>query len=70
MAVRTLNEFLAHSKEKDVSPDPFELENPHLLEVRLDGMVWSKAGAMVARVMATGAPATSRAASSSLSLNS
>ncbi|MFL7978594.1 AIM24 family protein, partial [Xanthomonas vasicola] len=49
MAVRTLNEFLAHSKEKDVSPDPFELENPHLLEVRLNGMVWSKAGAMVAR---------------------
>lgn len=49
MAVRTLNEFLAHSREKDVSPDPFELENPHLLEVRLNGMVWSKAGAMVAR---------------------
>lgn len=45
----TLNEFLAHSREKDVSPDPFELENPHLLEVRLNGMVWSKAGAMVAR---------------------
>ena len=49
MAVQTLQEFLAASKEKDASPEAFELENPHLLEVRLNGLVWAKAGAMVAR---------------------
>lgn len=50
MAVQTLQEFLSHSKEKDASGDAFELESSHLLEVRLDGgLVWAKAGAMVAR---------------------
>lgn len=49
MSVRTLAEFLSTSREKDASPDAFELESPHLLEVRLDGLVWAKAGAMVAR---------------------
>lgn len=49
MSVRTLQEFLASSKEKDVSADAFELESPHLLEVRVDGLVWAKAGSMVAR---------------------
>lgn len=49
MSVRTLQEFLASSREKDVGSDAFELESPHMLEVRLNGMVWAKAGAMVAR---------------------
>ena len=49
MSVRTLAEFLSTSREKDASADAFELESPHLLEVRLDGLVWAKAGAMVAR---------------------
>lgn len=49
MGISTLQEFLASSKEKDVGSDAFELESPHLLEVRLDGMVWAKAGSMVAR---------------------
>ncbi|MCL1633169.1 AIM24 family protein [Luteimonas sp. SX5] len=49
MAVQSLQEFLAASKEKDVSSEAFELENPHLLEVRVDGLVWAKSGAMVAR---------------------
>ncbi|MBN6104888.1 AIM24 family protein [Xanthomonas sp. CFBP 8703] len=49
MSVRTLAEFLSASREKDASADAFELESPHLLEVRLDGLVWAKAGAMVAR---------------------
>ena len=49
MSVRTLQEFLASSKEKDVSVDAFELESPHLLEVRVNGLVWAKAGSMVAR---------------------
>jgi len=49
MAVQSLQQFLAHSKEKDASGEAFELENPHLLEVRLNGLVWAKSGAMVAR---------------------
>lgn len=49
MSVRSLQEFLASSREKDVGNDAFELESPHMLEVRLAGMVWAKAGSMVAR---------------------
>lgn len=49
MPVKTVAEFVAAYKEKDVSAEAFELENPYLLEVRLNGLVWAKAGAMVAR---------------------
>ena len=49
MAVKTLQEFIAGSREKDETAEAFELESPYMLEVRLDGMVWAKAGAMVAR---------------------
>ncbi|PPU97462.1 hypothetical protein XhyaCFBP1156_10720 [Xanthomonas hyacinthi] len=48
MSVCILAEFLS-ARAKDASADAFELESPHLLEVRLDGRVWAKAGAMVAR---------------------
>lgn len=50
MAVKTLSEFLSSTREKDLGADAFELESPHLLEVRVDGLVWAKAGAMVARL--------------------
>jgi len=49
MAVKSLQEFLASTHEKDVSADAFELESPHMLEIRVNGMVWAKAGSMVAR---------------------
>ena len=49
MAIQSLQDFLSRSKEKDASAEAFELESPYMLEVRLDGMVWAKAGAMVAR---------------------
>ncbi len=49
MAVKSLKEFLAATEEKDLSADAFELESPHMLEVRVDGRVWAKSGAMVAR---------------------
>ena len=49
MGAQTLNEFLAASKEKDATNEGFELESPHMLEVRLNGLVWAKAGSMVAR---------------------
>lgn len=49
MPARTLAEFIAAYKEEDVTSEAFELENDRLLEVRLNGSVWAKAGAMVAR---------------------
>ena len=49
MPVKTVSEFIDAYQEKDVSSEAFELENPYLLEVRLNGLVWAKAGAMVAR---------------------
>lgn len=49
MTIKTLDQFLSSTGEKDLSAEAFELENPHLLEVRVNGLVWSKAGAMVAR---------------------
>ena len=48
MAIKTLNQFLADSAQKDASPDAFELENPRMLEIRLKGRTWTKAGSMVA----------------------
>lgn len=49
MAVETLQEFITGTRERDATGEAFELESPHLLEVRLNGLVWAKAGAMVAR---------------------
>ena len=49
MPVKTVTEFIDAYQEKDVSAEAFELENDHLLEVRLNGLVWAKSGAMVAR---------------------
>jgi uncharacterized protein (AIM24 family) len=48
MAIKSLKEFLDTSEQKDLSPEAFELESSHLLEVKLNGRVWSKAGSMVA----------------------
>lgn len=48
MAIKSLNEFLDASVQKDLSPEVFELESAHLLEIKLNGRVWSKAGSMVA----------------------
>ena len=48
MPIHSVSEFLATSTQKDLSGDPFELESSHLLEVKLDGRVWAKAGSMVA----------------------
>lgn len=50
MSVRTVQEFLDSSIEQDRGSGTFELESAHLLEVRLDGLVWAKAGSMVARI--------------------
>ena len=43
-----LNEFIEQTSQKNRSEGLFELENERLLEVNLDGLVWTKMGAMVA----------------------
>jgi uncharacterized protein (AIM24 family) len=50
MAIKSLQEFIATSEQKDASTESFELESSHLLEVKLKGRVWSTAGSMVAYV--------------------
>ncbi len=43
-----LNEFIEQTSQKDRGEGLFELENERLLEVNLDGLVWTKMGGMVA----------------------
>ena len=44
----TLEEFLIATAERDRPGDVFELESHRMLEVNVNGRVWSKLGAMVA----------------------
>jgi uncharacterized protein (AIM24 family) len=48
VAIKTVADFLAATAQRDASGEPFELESAYLLEVRLAGRVWAKAGSMVA----------------------
>ena len=50
MSRYSLDEFIQQSQQQDRGEGLFELESPRFLEVNLDGMVWMKAGAMVAYV--------------------
>jgi uncharacterized protein (AIM24 family) len=44
----TIAQFLAATSEKDHPGDVFELESTSMLEVHVNGRIWSKLGAMVA----------------------
>jgi uncharacterized protein (AIM24 family) len=44
----TLTEFLQETEQKDLQQGVFELENERLLEINLNGLVWTKKGSMVA----------------------
>ncbi len=44
----SLNEFLNASAQQDRGQGIFELETPRLLELNLDGTIWTKLGSMVA----------------------
>ena len=44
----TLDEFMAKTAERDRGEGLFELESDRMLEVNLDGTVWTKKGAMIA----------------------
>ncbi len=46
----TLDDFLKKSAEQNLGQGTFELENPRMLEVNLNGEIWTKMGSMVAYV--------------------
>jgi uncharacterized protein (AIM24 family) len=48
MTVRSVTEFVQATAQDDAAHQPFQLENPYLLEVNLNGRVWARAGAMIA----------------------
>ncbi len=48
MAKYTVDEFIRTTGQKDHGEGVFELENQRLLEINLDGQVWTKTGSMVA----------------------
>lgn len=48
MSRYSLEEFVSSTSEKDHGQGFFELESSRILEVDLDGMVWTKMGAMIA----------------------
>jgi uncharacterized protein (AIM24 family) len=49
MSITSVQDFLQQSVQRDHGNEAFELENAHLLEVKVDGRVWAKAGSMVAQ---------------------
>jgi uncharacterized protein (AIM24 family) len=50
MARYTIQEFIEQTRQRDRGEGLFELESPRLLEVNLNGMVWTKMGSMVSYV--------------------
>lgn len=47
MEYNSLHDFLEKTKEDELKNDFFELETERVLEVNLNGLVWSKMGAMI-----------------------
>jgi uncharacterized protein (AIM24 family) len=47
MSRYSIEEFVNNTKQEDKGEGLFELETPRMLEINLNGQVWSKAGAMV-----------------------
>ncbi len=50
MTRTTIEEFIKATRQDESASDFFQLENDRMLEVNLDGEVWTKAGSMVAYV--------------------
>ena len=50
MSRYTIAEFVEQTKQRDRGQGFFELESPRMLEVNLNGLVWTKMGSMVAYV--------------------
>jgi uncharacterized protein (AIM24 family) len=49
VSITSIQDFLQSSVQRDASAEPFELESAHMLECRVNGRVWAKAGSMVAQ---------------------
>jgi len=47
MSKYSIQSFLNETAQDDDAREPFELENPYLLEVNLKGQVWAKLGSMI-----------------------
>lgn len=50
MSRYSIAEFVKQTSQDDSARDYFQLENPRMLEINLEGDVWTKAGSMVAYV--------------------
>lgn len=50
MAKYSIDEFVKSTAQREDANSPFEVENPHLLEVNLNGRVWCKMGSMIGYV--------------------
>jgi uncharacterized protein (AIM24 family) len=50
MSRYTVSDFVERTAQKDLNQGVFELENKHMLEVNLNGRVWTKTGSMVANM--------------------
>ncbi|WP_453995685.1 AIM24 family protein [Bacillus nitroreducens] len=48
MSKYSISEFIKNTEQVDKGEGLFELETPRMLEVNLNGMIWAKAGSMVA----------------------
>jgi uncharacterized protein (AIM24 family) len=48
MTERSIEAFVAATAQDESARDAFQLENPYVLELNLDGRVWAKLGSMVA----------------------
>lgn len=48
MSRYSLDQFLQETAQKDKGEGLFELENPRMLEINLNGLVWVKVGSMIA----------------------
>jgi uncharacterized protein (AIM24 family) len=46
----SVDEFVAKNAQRQEADAPFQLENPHLLEINLEGLVWAKLGSMIGYV--------------------
>jgi uncharacterized protein (AIM24 family) len=48
MPVLSIREFVASTADVQRNDGPFELETDHVLQIHVDGQVWTKAGSMIA----------------------
>ena len=46
----SVNDFVRATAQDNAANRPFELENPYLLEINLNGLTWAKLGSMIAYV--------------------